>query len=91
LDGMNEEPNLEEVREWLEKLKERIGIRDDHALLLLAIWWGLLELDDSPPKRLSKKYIKKLMERAEVRNKMTIESVAKKGLKGLAKYYGMLP
>jgi len=70
---MNEEPNLEEVREWLERLKEKIGIRHDHTLLLLAIWLGLLELGDP------------------TQSKMTIRSVAEKGLRALAKYFNMLP
>jgi hypothetical protein len=74
----------------LERLKERIGIRHDHTLLLLAIWWGLLELGNSPPERLTKEYIKKLMERAEAQNKKTIRSIAEKGLRDLAKYFGMI-
>lgn len=57
----------------MERLKERIGIRHDHTLLLLAIWLGLLELDDP------------------ARSKMTIRSVAEKGLRDLAKYFNMLP
>jgi DNA-binding IclR family transcriptional regulator len=56
----------------LERLKERIGIRHDHTLLLLAIWWGLLELGDP------------------ARSKMTIRSIAEKGLRDLAKYFGMI-
>jgi hypothetical protein len=62
----------------LERLKERIGIRHNHTLLLLAIWWGLLELGDSPPERLTKEYIKKLMERAEARNKKTLDRLPRK-------------
>jgi len=87
---MSEEPSPEEVKEWLERLKEKIGIKNDHTHLLLAIWWGLLELGDSPPERLTKEHIKKLMERAEARSKKTIKSIAEKGLRDLARYFCMI-
>jgi hypothetical protein len=78
--------NIEEVKE---KLKQKMGIKEDRVLLLLAMWYGLFALDKSPPERLTAEYVNKLRQEAEARGETT-ETLAEKGLLELAKFYGII-
>ena len=78
--------NIEEVKE---KLKQKLGIKEDRVLLLLAMWYGLFALDESPPERLTVEYVNKLRQEAEARGETT-ETLTEKGLLELAKFYGII-
>jgi len=78
--------NVEEIKE---KLMQRLGIRDEKTLLLFAMWYGFLALDESPPERLTEDYINRLREEAEARGETT-ETLTEKGLLELAKFYGII-
>jgi hypothetical protein len=78
--------NVEEIKE---KLMQRLGIRDEETLLLLAMWYGLFALDESPPERMTAEYVNKLMQEAEARGE-TAETLTEKGLLELAKFYGII-
>jgi hypothetical protein len=81
---MKKQQKLEELKE---KLKAKLG-GDDRTLLLFALWYGLLSLDETPPERLTQDYIEGLRRKAEERGE-SIESLAARGLIELAKDYGL--
>jgi hypothetical protein len=81
-----ERVNIEEIKE---KLKQKLGIKDDRALLLFAMWYGLLSLDESLPERLTEEYVNMLRQEAEARGE-TIETLTEKGLLELAKFYDII-
>jgi hypothetical protein len=78
--------NVEGIKE---ELKRRLGITDDKTLLLLAMWYGLLALDESTPERLTEDYVNRLRKMAEERGE-TVETLAEKGLLEPAKFYGII-
>jgi hypothetical protein len=83
---MRQEVNIKEIKE---KLKQKLGTGDNRTLLLFAMWYGLLSLDESLPERLTDDYIERLSKEAEDRGE-TVESLTTKGLIGLAEYYKII-
>jgi hypothetical protein len=81
-----ERVNIEEIKE---KLKQKLGIKDDRALLLFAMWYGLLSLDEPLPERLTEEYVNMLRQEAEARGE-TIETLTEKGLLEPAKFYDII-
>jgi hypothetical protein len=78
--------NVEEIKE---KLMQKLGIRDEKTLLLLAMWYGLFALDESTPEGLTEDYVNRLRQEAEARGE-TAETLTEKGLLELAKFSGII-
>jgi hypothetical protein len=79
------------AEELKERLKERLGIRNDETLIRLAMWMTIFD-DNDIPERLTSDYVQKKLKEAEDRARIEgVEELVRYGLEDLAEWYGLMP